>query len=126
MTRVAVGLLRETGGTEIKTIGNLGIYTFAHAARGLDFARRFRAMFAEQNVAVRIGIDQGEVLVFDLGEGREDIAGMPVNLASKIAQDHGQFGRIYLSEAAAASAGVSPLERLVFRIAGVDVAVRAD
>jgi class 3 adenylate cyclase len=113
-------------GTEIKTIGNLGIYTFDHAGGGLDFARRFRAMFAEQQVAVRIGIDQGEVLVFDLGKGREDIAGVPVNLASKIAQDHGQFGRIYLTDAAAVSADASALERLVFRIAGVDVGVRAD
>jgi class 3 adenylate cyclase len=120
-----VGLLGETAGTEIKTIGNLGIYTFDDTRAGLDFARRFRALFEEQKVAARIGIDQGEVLVFDLGEGRVDIAGMPVNLASKIAQDHGKFGRIYLTEAAAASAGVSALERLTFHIAGVDVNVLA-
>lgn len=126
MTRVAAGLLSETAGTEIKTIGNLGIYTFDDTRSGLDFARRFRALFEAQQVAVRIGIDRGEVLVFDLGEGRVDIAGMPVNLTSKIAQDHGRFGRIYLTEAAAAAAGASAWERLSFRIAGIDVNVLAD
>lgn len=126
MTRVAADLLGRTAGTEIKTVGNLGIYTFDDSRAGLDFARRFRALFGAQNVAVRIGIDRGEVLVFDLGAGREDIAGMPVNLASKIAQDRGELGRIYLTEAAATSAGVSGLERLTFRIAGVDVNALAD
>jgi hypothetical protein len=126
MTRVAASLLRETAGTEIKTAGNLGIYTFDETAAALDFARRFRAQFAAQNVAVRIGIDRGEVLVFTLADGRVDIAGMPVNLASKIAQDHGRFGRIHLTEGAAREARASGLERLQFRIAGVEVAVLAD
>ena len=126
MTRVAAGLLRETAGTEIKTLGTLGIYTFDDTGAALDFARRFRALFEAQNVAVRIGIDRGEVLVFTLADGRVDIAGLPVNLASKIAQDHGRFGRIHLTEGAAASARVSGLERLTFRIAGVDVTVLAD
>ena len=125
MTRVAAGLLRETAGTEIKTVGNLGIYTFDDPTAALDFARRFRALFHAQNISVRIGIDRGEVLVFTLDDGRVDIAGMPVNLASKIGQDHGHFGRIHLTEAAA-PAGVSGLHRLTFRIAGIDVAVLAD
>jgi hypothetical protein len=49
-----------------------------------------------------------------------------VNMASKIAQDQGQFGRIYLTEGVAHLAGESALERLTFRIAGVDVSVLAD
>ena len=125
MTRVAAGLLHETAGTEIKTIGNLGIYTFDDPTAALDFARRFRALFQAQNISVRIGIDRGEVLVFTLDDGRVDIAGMPVNLASKIGQDHGHFGRIHLTEAAAPP-GASGVHRLTFRIAGIDVAVLAD
>ena len=126
MTKVAASLLRETAGTEIKTAGNLGIYTFDDSAAALDFARRFRAQFAAQNVAVRIGIDRGEVLVFTLADGRVDIAGMPVNLASKIAQDHGRFGRIHLTEEGASAVRVSGLERLKVTIGGVDVTVLAD
>ena len=126
MTRVAASLLGETAGTEIKTIGALGIYVFDDTAAALAFARRFRALFEEQKVAVRIGIDRGEVLVFDLGDGRVDIAGAPVNLASKLAQDRGQFGRIYLTEAAAPPDAVAGLERLTFSIARADVGVFAD
>jgi hypothetical protein len=126
MTKIAVDLLRETGGTEIKTIGNLGIYTFDDTRAAVAFARRFRELFRGQEVAVRVGIDRGEVLVFDLPGGNEDIAGMPVNVASKMAQDCGQFGRIYLTEGVAALVGASGLERMTFRIAGVDVPVLAD
>ena len=125
MTKIAAGLLPQTGGAEIKTVGALGIYVFEDTVAALDFARRFRAVFEAQGVAVRVGIDRGEVLVFTLEDGRVDIAGMPVNLASKIGQDHGCFGRIHLTEAAAAAARANGLERLTFRIAGVDVAVLA-
>jgi hypothetical protein len=126
MTKVGADLLRETGGTEIKTIGNLGIYTFVDTPAAVAFARRFRALFQAQGVAVRIGIDRGEVLVFDLPAGGEDIAGMPVNVASKISQDSGQFGRVYLTEGVAALAGATDLERLTVQIAGVDVTVLVD
>ncbi|MBM3217586.1 MAG: family 3 adenylate cyclase [Candidatus Rokubacteria bacterium] len=126
MTKVGADLLRETGGTEIKTIGNLGIYTFVDPPAAVAFARRFRALFQAQGVAVRIGIDRGEVLVFDLPAGGEDIAGMPVNVASKIAQDTGQFGRVYLTESVAGLAGATGLERLTVRIAGVDATVLVD
>ncbi len=121
MTKYAAGLLRETHGTEVKTAGNLGIYTFEDCRTGLDFSRRIRALFAEQGVAVRIGIDQGEVLLFDLEHGLADIAGMPVNLASKIAQDRGSFGRIYLTEDAVAEVGEEGFERQWFRIAETEV-----
>jgi hypothetical protein len=51
---------------------------------------------------------------------------MPVNLASKVAQDHGEPGRVYLTESAAAAARATGLERVSFRIAGLDVTVLAD
>lgn len=126
MTKVAAALLKEMGGTEVKTVGNLGIYTFEDTRAGLDFARRFRALWEAQRVAVRTGIERGDVLVFRLAGGGEDIAGMPVNMASKVAQDHGQPGRIYLTESAAAAAGATGLERVSFHIAGVDVNMLAD
>jgi hypothetical protein len=126
MTKVAARLLANTGGDEIKTIGNLGIYIFEDGRAALEFARRFRALFRQQQVAVRIGMDRGQTLFFDLAGGRQDIAGMPVNLASKIAQDHGEFGRIYLTEGAARASGEQDFERHTFRIAGVDVVALAE
>jgi hypothetical protein len=120
MTRIAVDVLRQTGGTEIKTIGNLGIYTFDAPTPALEFCRRLRGMFREQGVAVRSGIAQGEVFVFELGEGVVDIAGMPVNVASKLAQDFGQFGGIYLTQECSASvnrSGLEPYATTISRVA---------
>ena len=71
---------------------------------------------------MKIGIDEGEVLVFDLDTGASDIAGMPVNVASKMAQDWGEFGRIYLSDAVAQQlGGEAGFERLRFEFAGVSI-----
>jgi class 3 adenylate cyclase len=122
MTRLGAALLRDSGGTEIKTAGPIGIFTFPETAPTLDFARRFRRAFLDQGIQSRIGIDEGEVLVFDLESGLIDIAGMPVNLASKLAQDCGQFGRIYLTASAARAAGISPgFQPHTFQVSGVSL-----
>ena len=122
MTRVGGELLRDTGGAEIKTAGPVGIFTFGDGSSALEFAHRFRKAFLDQGIQSRIGIDEGEVLVFDLAGGLIDIAGMPVNLASKLAQDTGEFGKIYLTEAAARSArSPSGLQPLAVEVAGVHV-----
>jgi hypothetical protein len=51
-------------------------------------------------------VDVGRVLVFELGAGLRDIAGSPVNIASKLAQDAGEFGVIHLTGDAARKAGL--------------------
>jgi hypothetical protein len=38
------------------------------------------------------------VLLFELEAGGRDISGVPVNMASKVAQDQGSFGCIYVLE----------------------------
>jgi class 3 adenylate cyclase len=121
MARIARGILRVTGGQEVKSAANLAIYSFEAAEPALDFSRRLRRNFREQGVAVRIGIAEGQVFVFDLGNGRIDIAGMPVNLACKVAQDRGRFGHIYLTRESAAAVDCGELEHYSFQIAGVDV-----
>ncbi len=120
MTRLGAALLRDTGGTEIKTAGSIGIFTFPESVPALEFAQQFRQAFLDQGIQSRIGIDEGEVLVFDLDSGLIDIAGMPVNLASKLAQDCGEFGKIYMTQAAARSAGVGTgFEAQTFQVSGV-------
>lgn len=123
--RIGGGLLREHGGTEIKTGGPIGIYTFPDAAAATAFAQAFRQAFAEQGVATRIGIDVGPVLIFDLGHGSRDIAGSPVNVASKLAQDCGEFGKIYLSEEATRRARMERRSQTVsFDVSGVTLTAR--
>jgi class 3 adenylate cyclase len=122
MKNIGGALLRDGGGKEIKTAGSIGIYTFEESRVALDFARRFRETLQQQEIASRIGIDYGDVLVFQLREGVEDIAGAPVNIASKLAQDEGVFGKISLTDAAASNARVgSEFNKVSFQISGVTI-----
>ena len=80
-----------------------------------------------QGIACRIAIDYGEVLVFQVLDGIEDIAGAPVNIASKIAQDEGIFGKIYLSDEAARNAKVgSEFLAVSFEVSGVRIGAWMD
>jgi len=49
---------------------------------------------AKCQVQVGLGMHAGESYVFELGDGNRDIAGNPVNLASKLAEDSGGEGVI--------------------------------
>lgn len=104
--RLGTALLEELPGTEIKTTGRTSLYAFDQARHALDFARKLRATFAEQAVPLAIGIDTGRVLLFELGPGARDVAGSPVNVASKLAQDLGSLGTIQLTIEAARQAGL--------------------
>ena len=106
MKRIGAGLLADLHGSEIKSAGLISIFVFPQAAPAVEFAKAFRGTLAEQGIQSRIGIDTGQVLLFDMGAGAKDIAGSPVNIASKLAQDVGEFGKIYVSEAAAKKAGL--------------------
>ena len=107
---------------EIKCSGLLSIYTFAECADAIAFARAFREALAAQGIQCRIGMDVGPVLVFDLTEGSRDIAGSPVNIASKLAEDVGEYGKIQMTDAVAKRAGARR-ERptLQFTVSGVDL-----
>jgi len=123
MKRIGGELLRDLGGTEIKTAGLISLFTFADCRVALDFARAFRGTLAGQGIQCRIGVDAGPVLVFQLGPGSRDIAGSAVNTASKLAQDCGVFGRIHVSDAAGRRAGLGEAEpALRFTLSGVELA----
>lgn len=122
MKRIGGTLLRELNGAEVKNFGLLSIYTFPECGAAVAFARAFRQALADQGIQCRIGIDVGPVLVFELGPGSRDIAGSAVNIASKLAQDVGEMGRIQISEAAATLAGAKR-ERptRTFQVSGVEL-----
>ena len=105
--RLGGELVLDLAGQEIKTTGQASIYLFDDAGHALAFARKLRAELAAQRVELRIGIDTGRVLLFELAPGTFDIAGTAVNVASKLAQDTGRFGVIHLTRAAAEQAGMT-------------------
>jgi len=104
--RLGNSLLEGQAGSEIKTSGRTSLYTFEAADAALAFARRLREQLDQESVQLSIGIDVGRVLLFELGPGLRDVAGAPVNVAAKLAQDAGEFGTIQLSAEAARRAGL--------------------
>ena len=126
MKRIGAALLADFKGTEIKTIGMISIFVFHQAADAVGFAKAFRVALQDQGIQCRIGVDVGEVLLFELGGGARDSAGTPVNIASKLAQDVGEFGTIYVSDAAAAKASLGAAEgrSQSFAVSGVKLRAR--
>jgi class 3 adenylate cyclase len=120
---VGLRLLPQAGAREVKVSGPLGIYLFDEAPAALQFAQAFRQALAQEDVSCRIGIDAGAVLVFDLEGGGCDIAGMPVNVASKMAQDKGQMGKLYLSAAVKKLVDASVFTELRYTVSGVEITV---
>lgn len=105
MKRIGAALTEGVDGAEVRTSGLIGLYTFARCDTAVAFARAFRDALAAQRIDCRIGIDVGPVLVFELAPGSRDIAGPPVNVASKLAENVGAAGRIQMSDAVAQRAG---------------------
>jgi len=120
---VGLRLLEQSKGTEIKVVGTIGIYTFDEATAALNFAQAFRQELAAKDIATRIGIDAGPVLIFDLALGGKDIAGNPVNVASKMAQDKGQFGKFYLSSTMKDSLDISQFTEIKYTVSGVEFTI---
>ena len=88
---------------EIKIAGGLAIFIFEAetAEEALEFSRTARLALENEKISCTIGIESGDVLVFPLEDGTWEIAGSPVNIASKQAQDFGKLGNIYITKNAA-------------------------
>jgi class 3 adenylate cyclase len=121
MRETALRLLPPTGAVEIKVAGPLAIYLFDAPAPAVGFALRLRAELAEREIVCRIGVDTGPVLTGETPDGGRDIAGAPVNVASKMAQDIGRPGHIYLSEALREQTGLAPFVPIERAVSGVDI-----
>ena len=104
--RIGGSLVEDLAGLEVKTSSAVSIYSFDDAHQAVDFSRTLRAALAAHRVRLRIGIDSGRVLIFDLAGGQHDLAGSPANIASKLAQDTGRFGDISITAASARLAGL--------------------
>ena len=120
--RLGTSLVEDLAGSEVKTTTGTSLYLFDDARHALAFSRKLRDTLAAQGVQLRIGIDVGRVLVFELGPGLRDVAGSPVNVASKLAQDAGILGVIHLTAAAARQAGLPDVTAArAVRVGGVTI-----
>jgi len=121
MKDIGLRLLDKTSASEIKVVSSLGIYVFENAIAAVNFAKAFRQELSNQDIDCRIGIDTGEVLIFNLAIGTKDIAGSPVNVASKMAQDKGKFGRLYLSAPMQDLVDISGFNEIKYNVSGVEI-----
>lgn len=71
----------------VKANGTLAIIASDDVAHACDLAKRLLEAMQEQGFTSNAGVVQGDVLLFRLKAGGRDIAGSPVNVASKLAED---------------------------------------
>ena len=121
MKDIGLRLLGNSSAAEIKVVSSLGIYAFDDAIAAVNFAQTFRQELAKQDITCRIGIDRGEVLIFNLPFGTRDIAGSPVNVASKMAQDKGEFGKLYLSALMRDLVDIRGFKEIKYSVSGIEL-----
>ncbi|MEU7742750.1 adenylate/guanylate cyclase domain-containing protein [Nonomuraea sp. NPDC049158] len=121
LREAGLALMPARGAVEIKIAGPLALYLFEEAAPAVRFARCLRAGLAEHEIVCRIGVAAGPVLAGETPGGGWDVAGAPVNLASKMAQDLGRPGRVYLSEAVRERAQLDGFTSVRRTVSGVEM-----
>jgi hypothetical protein len=100
--------------------GGIAILTFEQAREAMDFVRAAHDKFAENGMPVVAGVDWGPVLMFQTGVGPSGIAGDPINVASKLAEDVGRVGGISVTDRAARLMGSTEgYERFETQISGI-------
>ena len=100
---------KQYGIETIKSNGQLGIYVTDDLESAIDFAQNAQQTLIQNQFASAIGISKGEVLLFNLPNNGKEIAGNPVNVASKFAEDYGEDGFIYIHDTVAEDANIQKL-----------------
>jgi len=81
--------------------GSLMIVTLEQSAEAVDLALALHETARENELTANVGVVSGNVLIFDLGNGKEQIAGSPVNVASKLAEDTDERNAVFLESSVA-------------------------
>ncbi|MCY1079898.1 hypothetical protein [Archangium lansingense] len=80
------------GADVVKSNGSLAIVLFDEGRDAVAFARDVIEGNRALGFKARVGLTRGEVYLFPLANGEREIAGNPVNIASKLAEDSGLEG----------------------------------
>jgi hypothetical protein len=104
---------------KIKSNGSLGIFVTDKNEVAINFAIDLKENLTDL-FEVSIGLCRGNVLLFDLGKEGWEIAGEPVNIASKIAEDSGEKNSILIEESVKIPKNIKG-ENFKFNISHVDI-----
>ncbi|MEV4455387.1 hypothetical protein [Microbispora sp. NPDC049633] len=121
MRETGLRLLPAEGAVEVKVAGPLAIYLFDRPGPAVSFALQLRNALAAAGMTCRVGVDSGPVLSGRTPDGGRDVAGAPVNQASKMAQDLAAPGQVCLSESAGAHADLAGFTLVRHAVSGVDM-----
>ncbi|HEX5749747.1 MAG TPA: hypothetical protein VFZ09_26180 [Archangium sp.] len=80
------------GADVVKSNGTLAIVLFEEGHAAVAFARDIIEGNRALGFEAHVGVSRGEVYLFPLANGEREIAGNPVNVASKLAEDSGLEG----------------------------------
>ncbi len=80
----------------VKTNGELAIYVCNDIEAAKRCAEQLQTNATDAQLQLNTGIAEGEILLFNLENGEREIAGMPVNIASKLAEDTSERGIIFI------------------------------
>ena len=86
----------------IKSNGSLAIILFDGSDEAVSCTNDLHETLAAMGFNARTGIVHGEVFLFPMADGAQEIAGNPVNIGSKLSEDSGLDG-ILIEESAAAT-----------------------
>jgi hypothetical protein len=107
---------------EIKSNGSLGIFVTDNVAQAIEFAEDLKDTLAANGFMANVGMSKGEVLIFPLGKGIKEIAGGPVNIASKLAEDSGGEGEVLIENTVNIKGQKTPsLENFSIRLSAVEL-----
>lgn len=84
----------------IKHGGGIGILRGDNLQSLVAAANSITKVCQREQVPVAFGVDRGDYFLFALEGGEYDVAGSPVNIASKLSEDCGKPGSILVSESA--------------------------
>jgi class 3 adenylate cyclase len=82
----------------VKSNGELGIFVADSQTEAVEFAEDVLLSLRKTQDSVSIGLSAGEILLFDLDQGGMEIAGGPVNIASKISEDIVERNTLFVHE----------------------------
>lgn len=80
----------------IKSNGALAIITCDNDQEAVDLTLALSQNLKTRGLVANCAVSKGEVLVFKMGNGQEDLAGSPVNVASKLAEDTDERGVAFI------------------------------
>lgn len=108
------------GGADwVKVGGGIGILRSDTNKGALEAVKRLYTVFVERGILVSFGVDFGMYFFFQQEDGGRDVAGSPVNIASKLSEDAGECGCVLMTEAA--WDGETSGERKVIAVSGIQI-----